>query len=83
MSGYEKFPTKVGSLDQSFTVLFHSAQIDENKMKKIRSFLSAMLKNEAPALIYALVIDSIGGTFRIKFLEILNVQPITKDAEIT
>ena len=64
-------------------MLFHSAQIDENEMNKIRSLLPAILKNEAPALLHTLVIDFIGGIFRINFLEILNVQPITKDEEIT
>ena len=32
VSRCKKFPTKVGSLDQSFTVLFYTAQIDKNKV---------------------------------------------------
>ena len=82
ISGCENLPTKVGSLDQSFTVLFYNVQIDENKMKKIRSFLPAMLKNEVPTLLDTFMIGLIGGIFGMNLLEILTVQPMTKDLEI-
>ena len=66
--GCEMFPSKIGSLDQSFTVLLYRMKINSEKMIKLNSMLPERMRTEKPIIFHTLIIDFIGDLFQDEFM---------------